>query len=97
MVSLAIGIALRGYYPVCHTFGAFYKRAIDQIYNNYHDGLKVVYTAGLVGKASINIGTSHEAVRGKEMLPWLPDIMVTQTVEDLKYLGTKSIYLELEI
>ena len=97
MVSMANGIALSGYYPVCHTFGSFYRRAIDQIYNNYHDGLKVIYTAGLVGKAPINIGISHEAVRGQEMLSWLPDILVTQTIEDLKYLGAKSIYLELEV
>lgn len=97
MVSMANGIALSGYYPICHTFGAFYKRAVDQIYNNYHDGLRVVYTAGLVSKPPMNIGVSHEAVRGKEMLSWLPDILVTNQIEDLKYIGEKSIYLELEI
>ena len=48
MVSMANGIALSGYYPVCHTYGAFYRRAIDQIYNNYKDGLKITYVAGMV-------------------------------------------------
>ncbi len=97
MVSMANGIALSGYYPVCHTFGAFYRRVIDQIYNNYQDGIKVVYTAGLVGEHPLNIGSSHQATYGEELLSFLPDIMVTNDIEDLKYIGTQSIYLELEI
>lgn len=97
MVSMANGIALSGYYPICHTFGAFYRRAIDQIYNNYQDGLKIVYVAGLVGKPSINIGVSHEAIRGREMLSWLPDILVTSTLDDLKFIGERTIYLELGV
>mgnify|MGYP001575318921 FL=1 len=97
MVSMANGLALSGYYPVCHTFGAFYKRCIDQIWNNYQDGIKVVYVAGLVGKHPLNIGLSHEAVSGKKMLSWLPDILVTSNIDDLKYLGIKSIYLEMVI
>jgi len=97
MVSMANGIAISGYYPVCHTFGAFYRRAIDQIYNNYQDGVHVVYVAGLVGDHPLNIGASHEATWGEELLSWLPDIMVTSDIEDLKYIGSQSIYLELEI
>ncbi len=97
MVSMANGIALSGYYPVCHTFGAFYRHAIDQMYNNYRDGLNIVYTAGLVGKPPMNIGASHEAIVGKDLLSWLPNILITNDIEDLRYIGSKSIYLELEI
>lgn len=97
MVSMANGIALAGYLPICHTYGAFYRRAIDQIYNNYHDGPKIVYTAGMVGRHPLNIGKSHEAIRGRDMLSWLPDILVTSDIQDLKHIGEKSIYLELEL
>jgi transketolase len=61
MVSMAGGLARAGRLPVCHTFGAFYRRAIDQIYNNCCDGLKVIYVAGLCGKHRQNIGKSHES------------------------------------
>ena len=97
MVSMANGIALSGYYPVCHTFGAFYRRAMDQIYNNYQDCLNITYVAGFVGTPHLNIGASHEAVSGEKMLSWLPDILVTSDIQDLKHIGSKSIYLELMI
>ncbi len=97
MVSMANGVALSGYYPVCHTFGAFYRRAIDQIYNNYQDCLSITYVAGLVGTFPLNIGASHEATSGEKLLSWMPDILVTNDIEDLKYIGSRSIYLELEI
>jgi len=61
MVSMANGLALSGNLPVCHTFGAFYRRAVDQIYNNCCDNLKIIYVAGLCGKHHVNIGESHKA------------------------------------
>jgi len=60
MVSMAGGLARAGLLPVCHTFGAFYRRCIDQIYNNCCDGLKIIYVAGLCGAHKQNIGKSHE-------------------------------------
>jgi len=60
MVSMANGLALAGYLPICHTFGAFYRRCVDQIYNNSCDGLTIVYVAGLCGRHKQNIGKSHE-------------------------------------
>lgn len=59
--------------------------------------MPIVYVAGLVGKAPMNIGVSHEAISGKDMLSWLPDILVTSDLNDLRYIGKKSIYLELEV
>lgn len=59
MVSMANGLALAGKLPVCHTFGAFYRRAIDQIYNNECDHLKIIYVAGLCGDHKQNVGKSH--------------------------------------
>jgi transketolase len=59
MVSMANGLALAGKIPICHTFGAFYRRAVDQIYNNACDGLHIGYVAGLVRHGETNIGKSH--------------------------------------
>lgn len=61
MVSMANGLALAGRVPICHTFSAFYKRAVDQMYNCYHDGIKIGYVAGLCGIPQANIGISHLA------------------------------------
>lgn len=61
MVSMANGLALAGKIPICHTFGAFYRRAIDQMYNNACDGLRVGYVAGLCNRPAKNIGRSHMA------------------------------------
>jgi len=61
MVSMANGLALAGMIPICHTFGAFYRRAVDQMYNNACDGLHVGYVAGLNDFGKVNIGKSHRA------------------------------------
>ena len=94
MVSMANGIARSGYYPICHTFGSFYRRCIDQIYNNYCDKLPVIYTAGAVGKLPLNIGVSHEATDGIDLLWWIPEILITDKLEDIE-LG-KTVYYELK-
>jgi len=62
MVSMANGLALAGKIPICHTFSSFYKRAIDQIYNNVCDDLHIGYVAGLTDHGDVNIGKSHEPV-----------------------------------
>ena len=61
MVSMANGLALAGKIPICHTFGAFYRRALDQIYNNACDRLSIGYIAGLCRIPAKNIGLSHRA------------------------------------
>jgi transketolase len=60
MVSMANGLALAGKIPICHTFSAFYRRTIDQIWNNVCDNLHIGYVAGLTQKSKINIGKSHD-------------------------------------
>lgn len=64
MVSMAGGLARADKIPICHTFSAFYRRAIDQMYNNGCDGLRVYYVAGLCGINPINIGRSHDDTPG---------------------------------
>lgn len=71
MVSMANGLALAGKLPVCHTFGAFYRRCIDQIYNNCCDNLKIIYVAGLCGNHPVNIGKSHEDDHIDELMPFV--------------------------
>ena len=65
MVSMANGLALAGKIPICHTFGAFYRRAIDQIYNNACDRLSIGYIAGLCRVPAKNIGLSHRTSHPK--------------------------------
>ncbi len=60
MVSMANGLALAGKLPVCHTFSAFYRRTIDQMWNNMCDRLHIGYVAGLTKHGKVNIGRSHE-------------------------------------
>lgn len=60
MVSMAGGLARAGMIPICHTFGSFYRRAVDQIWNNMCDGLCVGYVAGLNDHGKVNIGDSHK-------------------------------------
>jgi transketolase N-terminal domain/subunit len=70
MVSMANGLALAGRIPICHTFGAFYRRAEDQMWNNYCDGVCVGYVAGLNDHGMVNIGKSHQATGAPKFLQW---------------------------
>lgn len=67
MVSMAGGLARAGKLPVCHTFGSFYRRCIDQIYNNRCDRLNIGYVAGLINHGEVNIGKSHVSTAFGEM------------------------------
>lgn len=96
MVSMAGGLARAGMLPFCHTFGAFYRRALDQIYNNCCDNLPIVYVAGLCGEFDVNIGKSHEQY-STDFYSILPNIEVTNKFMAVKHsLGTRSYYLEIK-
>lgn len=77
MVSMAGGLARAGMLPICHTYGAFYRRAVDQMWNNGCDRLQVIYVAGLTEQSKVNIGRSHEASPVEylyQMIPLLIEI-----------------------
>ena len=96
MVSMAGGLARAGKLPVCHTFGAFYRRALDQMYSNCCDNLPVVYTAGLCSEFDVNIGKSHENY-SSDFYSILPNMEVTSKFMAVKHgLGSRSFYLELK-
>jgi transketolase len=70
MVSMANGLALAGKIPICHTFGAFYRRAVDQMWNNLSDSIVVGYVAGLNVHGVVNIGASHQSSEMPNFLLW---------------------------
>lgn len=61
MVSMASGLALRGFIPICHSFAAFLtRRALDQVYNQVSEGTRVIYVGSMAGKLPDNgPGLSH--------------------------------------
>ena len=98
MVSMANGIALSGYYPVCHTFSAFYKRCIDQIYNNCCDNLRIMYVAGLAGNPPMNIGDSHKQTPLNLISSIHPNLILLDSFEEILSLPlSKSGFWELSI
>ncbi len=96
MVSMANGLALAGKIPICHTFSAFYKRCIEQIYNNACDGLHIGYVAGLSKKGPVNIGRSHEP-SDKRLFKYIGVEPVNNIGEFFNALGReqwRGVYLE---
>ena len=79
MVSLASGMALSGFLPICHSYAAFLvRRAADQIANQVLEGTKVIYVASSAGRLPANgPGPSHEELHDAEIM---------------RYLGVENIY-----
>ena len=77
MVSVASGLALKGFIPICHSFAAFLtRRALDQIYNQMTERTKVVYVGTMAGKLPpTGPGKSHET---------LVDLMVMDNLYGMK-------------
>jgi len=94
MVSMAGGLARAGKLPICHTFGAFYRRAIDQMYNNGCDKLKVVYVAGLTEPFTNNIGMSHETTDWNYYTLIVPNLVRIESFENILNDSETSYYLE---
>lgn len=94
MVSMANGLALAGKIPICHTFSAFYRRAIDQMWNNFCDGVHIGYVAGLTKMGLFNIGRSHE--RTQPEIVRLIGINIAFNIKEFFNLidKLKGIYLE---
>lgn len=62
MVTMASGLALRGFIPIVHSFAAFLvRRAADQIYNQTTEHTRVIYVGTMAGALpETGPGKSHE-------------------------------------
>jgi transketolase len=79
MVSMAGGLALRGFVPVVHSFACFLAaRPNEQIYNNATEHTKVVYVASLAGLIPGGPGHSHQSVRDISALAAVPGLIMLE-------------------
>jgi transketolase len=87
MVSQAGMLAAQGFVPIVHSFAAFLtRRANEQIYDNCHQGLHVVYVGTLAGRLPDGPGPSHEALCDLELMATMPgmEILEPQTAEEVE-------------
>ncbi len=75
MVSIAGGIALRGGIPVVNTYASFLKRAFDQIFCLFAEGLPVIIAGHYAGLDYHSDGKTHQS---------LNDIGFMRTVGDIE-------------
>ena len=79
MVSMAAGIARRGYLPVVHSFACFLSaRPNEQIYNQCSEGSKVIYVGSLAGLLPGGPGHSHQSVRDIAALGSVPHMLMAE-------------------
>lgn len=79
MVSMAGGMALRGYLPVVHSFACFLSaRPNEQIYNNATERTRIVYVGSLAGVVPGGPGHSHQAVRDISALAGMPGMVLLE-------------------
>jgi transketolase len=104
MVSMASGLAARGFLPFVHSFSCFlHSRPNEQIYNNASEGRKVVYVGSLAGVLPAAPGHSHQAVRDISAVGAVPGLVVlepmnaVQTRDAVEYCAATadSVYLRL--
>jgi transketolase len=79
MVSIAGGMALKGFLPVVHSFACFLSaRPNEQIYNNATEKTKIIYVGSLAGVVPGGPGHSHQAVRDISALAAIPDMVLVE-------------------
>lgn len=86
MVSQAGMLAAQGFAPIVHSFAAFLtRRANEQIYDNCHQKLPVVYVGTLAGILPDGPGPSHEALDDVAIMRTMPNMEIFEptTVEDV--------------
>ena len=77
MVSIAGGIALKGFLPIVHSFSCFLSsRPNEQIYNNSTERTKVIYVGSLAGLIPAGPGHSHQAVRDIASVSSCPNLIM---------------------
>ncbi len=104
MVSMAGGLAARGFLPFVHSFACFmHARPNEQIYNNATEHRKVIYVGSLAGLLPAGPGHSHQAVRDVSALAAVPGLIVVEPASpadvraavDFCRATTDSVYLRL--
>lgn len=76
-VSLAGGLALKGFLPVVHSLACFIStRPNEQIYNNATELKKIIYFGSQAGLLPAGPGHSHQSVRDISALGSVPDLVI---------------------
>lgn len=79
MVSQAGGMALKGLFPVVHSFACFLStRPNEQIYNNATEKTKIMYVGSLAGLLPGPPGHSHQSVRDISALAAIPALIMME-------------------
>jgi transketolase len=79
MVSLAGGLALQGFLPVCNSFASFLaSRANEQIYNNACENTRIIYACHYSGLIPAGPGQSHQSIRDISLFAALPNFVILQ-------------------
>jgi transketolase len=79
MVSMAGGLALRGFLPAVHSFACFLSpRPNEQIYTNATERTRIVYVGSLAGLVPGGPGHSHQSVRDISILAAVPGLVLAE-------------------
>lgn len=79
MVSMAGGLALRGFLPVVHSFACFLAtRPNEQIFNNASERTKIIYAGSLAGLLPATPGHSHQMVRDISAIGSVPGLTLVE-------------------
>lgn len=76
MVSIAGGIALKGYVPVVNTYASFLRRAYEQIYINATEETFIIYAGHYSGLCYTTDGKSHQMTGDISMMRAIPGMRV---------------------
>lgn len=79
MVSMAGGLALKGFLPVVHSFACFLTaRANEHFFNNATEKTKIIYVGSLAGLLPGMPGHSHQMVRDISALGSIPGLTLIE-------------------
>lgn len=76
MVSVAGGLALAGRKPVVHTYAAFYRRALEQVYVNATEKSHILYCGHYAGLCYATDGKTHQCTGDVAMFRGIPGLQV---------------------
>lgn len=78
MCSIATGMGLAGKIAVVNTYGSFYKRSLDQIFNAVTEKVPVIFAAHYSGADYFSDGKSHQAINDIGLMRAIADIDIYQ-------------------
>lgn len=79
MVSMAGGLAQKGFLPIVNSFASFLaSRANEQIYNNASEKTKIIYALHYAGLIPAGPGKSHQSLRDISLFAALPNVTILQ-------------------